>query len=97
MDIFRGIFVGRFNFNAAIAGRNLVSILTLALNLEETMTKYLVQSMGITSHLIICFCREFFIKSMCSLMALKSLQNTELDIYSNKELYARLSLCLVTM
>lgn len=62
--------------------------------IQETMTKYLVDSMGkgITSQLITRFYREDFIRSVSSLTALKSLQNAGVDIYAIKDLHAKLYL-----
>lgn len=62
--------------------------------IQETMTKYLVDSMGkgITSQLITRFYREDFISSVSSLTALKSLQNAGVDIYAINDLHAKLYL-----
>lgn len=62
--------------------------------IQETMTRYLVDSMGkgITSQLITRFYREDFIRSVSSLTALKNLQNAGVDIYAINDLHAKLYL-----
>jgi HKD family nuclease len=62
---------------------------------QESMTRYLVDSMGkgdIVAQLITRFYREDFIRSVSSLTALKSLQKIGVDIYALKDLHTKLYL-----